>query len=114
MLLLNRKGEQIVSIALPIRRFSDVQGVLLLSTRPGQIDKILREERIVILVLRRYRAAGLGGHLAAAGAHRCRPDPPPVGRRRARQPQHRGPHAAAGILRAAPTRWRRWRTPSTP
>ena len=51
MLLLNRKGEQIVSIALPIRRFGDVQGVLLLSTRPGQIDKILREERIVILVL---------------------------------------------------------------
>ena len=51
MLLLNRKGEQIVSIAQPIRRFSDVQGVLLLSTRPGQIDKILREERIVILVL---------------------------------------------------------------
>ena len=53
MLLLNRKGEQIVSIALPIRRFSDVQGVLLLSTRPGQIDKILREERIVILRARR-------------------------------------------------------------
>ncbi len=51
MLLLNRKGEQIVSIAQPIRRFSDVQGVLLLSTRPGQIDKILREERVVILVL---------------------------------------------------------------
>jgi two-component system, OmpR family, sensor histidine kinase ChvG len=51
MLLLNRKGEQIVSIAQPIRRFNDVQGVLLLSTRPGQIDKILREERIVILVL---------------------------------------------------------------
>ncbi len=51
MLLLNRKGEQIVSIALPIRRFGDVQGVLLLSTRPGQIDKILKEERIVILVL---------------------------------------------------------------
>ncbi|MFA5900647.1 MAG: stimulus-sensing domain-containing protein [Hyphomicrobium sp.] len=51
MLLLNRKGEQIVSFALPIRRFSEVQGVLLLSTRPGQIDKILREERIVILIL---------------------------------------------------------------
>ncbi len=51
MLLLNRKGEQIVSIAQPIRRFNDVQGVLLLSTRPGQIDKILKEERIVILVL---------------------------------------------------------------
>jgi two-component system sensor histidine kinase ChvG len=51
MLLLNRKGEQIVSFALPIRRFNEVQGVLLLSTRPGQIDKILREERIVILIL---------------------------------------------------------------
>jgi two-component system sensor histidine kinase ChvG len=51
MLLLNRKGEQIVSFALPIKRFGEVQGVLLLSTRPGQIDKILKEERIVILVL---------------------------------------------------------------
>ena len=51
MLLLNKKGEQIVSMALPIRRFKNVQGVLLLSTLPGQIDKILREERTVILVL---------------------------------------------------------------
>ncbi len=51
MLLLNKKGEQIVSMAVPIRRFKKVQGVLLLSTRPGQIDKILREERKVILML---------------------------------------------------------------
>jgi two-component system sensor histidine kinase ChvG len=51
MLLLNKKGEQIVSMAVPIRRFNTVQGVLLLSTRPGQIDKILREERVVILTL---------------------------------------------------------------
>ena len=51
MLLLNKKGEQIVSVAIPIRRFDQVQGVLLLSTRPGQIDKILREERRVILIL---------------------------------------------------------------
>jgi len=51
MLLLNKKGEQIVSMAVPIRRFKNVQGVLLLSTRPGQIDKILREERVVILTL---------------------------------------------------------------
>ncbi len=51
MLLLNGKGEQIVSFALPIRRFGEVQGVLLLSTRPGQIDKILKEERVVILIL---------------------------------------------------------------
>jgi two-component system, OmpR family, sensor histidine kinase ChvG len=51
MLLLNKKGEQIVSMAIPIRRFNNIQGALLLSTRPGQIDKILREERIVILTL---------------------------------------------------------------
>lgn len=50
MLLLNRKGEQIVSIAQPIKRFGEVQGVLLLSTRPGQIDKILNEERVIILI----------------------------------------------------------------
>ncbi len=51
MLLLNKKGEQIVSIALPIRRFKNIQGVLLLSTWPGQVDKILKEERSVILML---------------------------------------------------------------
>jgi len=51
MLLLNKKGEQIVSMAVPIRRFKNIQGVLLLSTRPGQVDKILREERAVILML---------------------------------------------------------------
>ncbi len=51
MLLLNDSGEQIVSTAVPIRRFDKVQGVLLLSTRPGQIDEILAEERSVILAL---------------------------------------------------------------
>ncbi len=51
MLLLNNNGEQIVSLAVPIRRFKTIQGVLLLSTRPGEIDKILREERTVILML---------------------------------------------------------------
>ena len=51
MLLLNTKGQQIVSVAVPIRRFKKVQGVLLLSTRPGQIDKILREERRIVLIL---------------------------------------------------------------
>ncbi|MEE8309444.1 MAG: stimulus-sensing domain-containing protein, partial [Hyphomicrobium sp.] len=51
MLLLNDKGEQIVSLAVPIRRFKTVQGVLLLSTRPGELDEILSEERSVILML---------------------------------------------------------------
>jgi two-component system sensor histidine kinase ChvG len=51
MLLLNDKGEQIVSLAVPIRRFKSVQGVLLLSTRPGELDEILSDERSVILTL---------------------------------------------------------------
>lgn len=45
MLLLNRKGEQIVSVAVPITRFKKVMGVLLLSTPPGEIDKVLSESR---------------------------------------------------------------------
>jgi two-component system sensor histidine kinase ChvG len=51
MLLVNEKGEQIVSLAVPIQYRKAVQGVLLLSTRPGEIDEILSEERNVILAL---------------------------------------------------------------
>jgi two-component system sensor histidine kinase ChvG len=51
MLLVNDKGEQIVSLAVPIHYRKAVQGVLLLSTRPGEIDEVLSEERNVILVL---------------------------------------------------------------
>jgi two-component system, OmpR family, sensor histidine kinase ChvG len=45
MLLLNKKGEQIVSVAVPITRFNKVLGVLLLSTPPGQIDEVLADSR---------------------------------------------------------------------
>jgi len=48
MLLLNDDGEQIVSMAIPIKRLAAVQGVLLLSTRPGEIDAVLDEERSLI------------------------------------------------------------------
>src|SRR5215467_8425537 len=51
MLLVNEKGEQIVSMAVPIQYRKAVQGVLLLSTRPGEIDEVLSEERNVILFL---------------------------------------------------------------
>src|SRR5499427_8642473 len=51
MLLVNEKGEQIVSMAVPIQFRKAVQGVLLLSTRPGEIDEILAEERNLILLL---------------------------------------------------------------
>ncbi len=51
MLLLNEKGAQIVSLAVPIQRRNNTQGALLLSTPPGQIDNILAAERRVIYVL---------------------------------------------------------------
>ncbi len=48
MLLLDKGGEQIVSMAVPIRRTKSILGVLLLSTPPGEIDAILAEERSAI------------------------------------------------------------------
>jgi two-component system sensor histidine kinase ChvG len=51
MLLLNERGEQMVSLAVPIQRMNKVQGVLLLSTRPGEIDRVLSEERSIIWTL---------------------------------------------------------------
>ncbi|MFM9939889.1 MAG: stimulus-sensing domain-containing protein [Hyphomicrobiaceae bacterium] len=51
MLLLNEKGAQIVSLAVPIQRRNNTQGALLLSTPPGQIDNILAAERRVIYAL---------------------------------------------------------------
>lgn len=51
MVLLSEKGEQIVSLAVPIQRMKKVHGVLLLSTRPGQIDEIVAEDRNNLLLL---------------------------------------------------------------
>nr|WP_307437696.1 sensor histidine kinase [Labrys monachus] len=45
----NEKNESIVSVAVPIQRFKSVLGVLLLSTRPGDIDEIVTAERLAIL-----------------------------------------------------------------
>jgi two-component system sensor histidine kinase ChvG len=49
ILLLNRHGQQIVSMAEPIKRGNKILGVLLLSTNPGDIDDILWDERWLIL-----------------------------------------------------------------
>lgn len=51
MLLLNERGEQIVSQAIPIRRMKTTMGALLLSTRPGEVDEILADVRWAILPL---------------------------------------------------------------
>lgn len=51
LLLLTRGGEQIVSVATPIELAGAIQGVLLLSTRPGLVDEALAEERLGIIAL---------------------------------------------------------------
>ncbi|MEM6499725.1 MAG: stimulus-sensing domain-containing protein, partial [Pseudomonadota bacterium] len=51
LLLLTRSGKQIVSVATPIKIADKVQGVLLLSTRPGEVDDALAEERLGIFAL---------------------------------------------------------------
>jgi two-component system, OmpR family, sensor histidine kinase ChvG len=63
MLLVNDKGEQIVSVAVPVYLRKSVQGVLLLSTRPGEIDEILAEERSTIFGLALF---ALGATLLAS------------------------------------------------
>ncbi|MEM8791320.1 MAG: stimulus-sensing domain-containing protein [Pseudomonadota bacterium] len=45
----NQEGELIVSVALPLRRYKTVLGVLQLSTEGGDINTILRNERLKIL-----------------------------------------------------------------
>lgn len=49
ILLLNEKGQQIVSMAEPVKRGTKVLGVLLVSTQPGDIDDVLWDERWLIL-----------------------------------------------------------------
>jgi two-component system, OmpR family, sensor histidine kinase ChvG len=44
----NKRGEMVVSVAVPIQRFRAIAGVLLLSTQGGDIDNIVTAERIGI------------------------------------------------------------------
>jgi two-component system sensor histidine kinase ChvG len=45
----NDRGETIVSVAVPIRRFQTVRGALLMSTQGGDIDAIIASERFGML-----------------------------------------------------------------
>lgn len=51
LLELTEDGERIVSVAVPIQRSKSVQGVLLLATLPGNLDKDVAAERQTILLL---------------------------------------------------------------
>ena len=46
---MTEKGEQVISVAVPIQRLRIVSGVLLLSTEDNEIDEIVTEERLAIL-----------------------------------------------------------------
>lgn len=85
MVRVNEQGELLVSVAVPVRRFRAVHGVLLLSTRGGDIDAVLSAERLGILrvflfaaiitaVLSMLLARTIAGpmHRLAGGAHRVR------------------------------------------
>jgi two-component system, OmpR family, sensor histidine kinase ChvG len=49
ILLLNSSGQQIVSMAEPIKRGNKILGVLLVSTQKGDIDDVLWDERWLVL-----------------------------------------------------------------
>jgi len=53
----NEKGELIVSVAVPVQRMRAVLGVLLLSTRGGDIDNIVAAERWGIVRVSLFAAA---------------------------------------------------------
>ena len=45
----NSQGEMIVSIAVPVQRFKMVLGGLMLTTEAGDIDRVVRAERLAII-----------------------------------------------------------------
>ena len=53
----NDKGEIVVSVAVPVQRMRAVLGVLLLSTRGGDIDDIVTAERLSIFRVSAFAAA---------------------------------------------------------
>lgn len=67
MLLLTDDQEKIVSLAVPIQRRNAILGALLLSTRPGEIDEIIANERsaMAMLVLLALAASILASLLLA-------------------------------------------------
>ena len=48
MLMVNDKGQHIVSVAIPVERMKGIIGAVLVSTRDGEIDGVMRVERHII------------------------------------------------------------------
>jgi two-component system sensor histidine kinase ChvG len=47
----NTSGQTIVSVAVPVKRFRTVQGVLMLMTQEGDIDRVIAEERMNLFLV---------------------------------------------------------------
>ncbi len=67
----NEAREIIVSVAVPVQRFQSVLGALVLSTRGGEIDTVLRNERKIVLftflvaaLVAILLSVALAGHIA--------------------------------------------------
>ncbi len=67
----NERREIIVSVAVPVQRFQSVLGSLVLSTRGGEIDTVLRNERKIVLftflvaaLVAILLSVALAGHIA--------------------------------------------------
>src|SRR6185295_9338626 len=45
----NEQDKLVLSVAVPIRRFATLYGVLMLTTESGDIDDILKEERAALM-----------------------------------------------------------------
>ncbi len=88
----NSQGEVVVSIAVPVQRFKVVMGALMLSTRGGEIEEIVRSERFAILrvFVIALGVTGLLSLLLAAGIAR------PVHRLARAAEQIRFGHVGAG------------------
>ncbi|HML14059.1 MAG TPA: sensor histidine kinase [Xanthobacteraceae bacterium] len=48
MVRVNDRGEVIISVAVPVKRFSAVRGALLFSTQRGDIDQMVEAERLAV------------------------------------------------------------------
>jgi two-component system sensor histidine kinase ChvG len=51
LMMLARKRQKIVSVAMPIKRGDEVRGVLLMSTAPGAIDDVQADELFAVLLM---------------------------------------------------------------
>lgn len=47
----NAKGQTIVSVAVPVKRFRTVQGALMLMTQEGDVDRVIADERLNIFLV---------------------------------------------------------------